>query len=96
MGDTAYQQIKREAPISPDPAVVRYVNCITEALAAIGPPAQEVEHRRLYRHGTSAAGVFSTHPTDETRIRALEKYLPEALGLYQQDHNEGRQPECAL
>jgi predicted Zn-dependent protease len=229
MGDAAYQQIKRETPISPDPAVVRYVNCITEALAAVGPPAQEVEQWRvtvfegdhminafalpggnlgvytgmveftenpdqlaavighemahvIAKHGNARISTqfatrtslsliqiltgapatptgqqlmallglgaqvgiilpfsrgqereadllgmeymaragfephqniqlwrnmmaieaprppafLSTHPTDEARIRALEKHLPEALELYQQARNEPRRPECAL
>lgn len=37
MGDTAYEKIKQETPISKDPAINHYVQCVVDALTAVVP-----------------------------------------------------------
>lgn len=37
MGDTAYEEIKQETPISKDPAINHYVQCVVDALMAVVP-----------------------------------------------------------
>lgn len=38
MGETAYQQIKQETPVSKDPQINRYVHCVADAVTAVVPP----------------------------------------------------------
>jgi predicted Zn-dependent protease len=45
--------------------------------------------------GTQPSEFMSTHPSHATRIQDLEQHMPQAMGLYQQAHNMGKQPRCS-
>ncbi len=44
--------------------------------------------------GQKPPEFLSTHPADATRIRNLQKLLPQALALYRQARAAGRHPDC--
>ncbi len=45
--------------------------------------------------GSKPAEFMSTHPSDETRIRALSERLSTAMPLYENAKAAGRQPHCS-
>lgn len=45
--------------------------------------------------GNQPSEFMSTHPSHATRIQDLEQHMPQAMGLYQQAHNMGKQPRCS-
>lgn len=44
--------------------------------------------------GQQPAEFMSTHPSDATRIQALQQHMPQALALFKQAQAAGRQPRC--
>jgi predicted Zn-dependent protease len=44
--------------------------------------------------GQKPPELLSTHPSDETRIRQLEKRLAVSMPLYEQARAQGRKPQC--
>ncbi len=60
-------------------------------------PAESVN---LWRNMSQAGGpsppeFLSTHPTSDTRIRALQQRLPHANELYREARRQGRAPQCS-
>jgi predicted Zn-dependent protease len=45
--------------------------------------------------GNQPTEFMSTHPSHATRIQDLERHMPQAMGLYQQAQNMGKQPRCS-
>ena len=68
-----------------------------ELMAQAGfDPAASVE---LWQNMSRAGGArppefLSTHPANETRIRALQSRVPEALKVYREARAAGRTPDC--
>ncbi|GIX30353.1 MAG: Zn-dependent protease [Porticoccaceae bacterium] len=57
------------------------------------------ESLALWRNMAREAGprpveFLSTHPAPETRMRELERHLPQALALYEEARAAGRTPRC--
>ena len=44
--------------------------------------------------GKQPIEFMSTHPSHATRIQDLERHMPQAMGLFQQAQNMGKQPHC--
>jgi predicted Zn-dependent protease len=44
--------------------------------------------------GQQTAEFMSTHPSHATRIRDLERHMPQAMGFFQQAQGMGRRPQC--
>lgn len=44
--------------------------------------------------GKGNVEFLSTHPSHATRIQDLEKHMPQAMGLFQQAQQMGKQPRC--
>jgi len=44
--------------------------------------------------GRQPVEFMSTHPSDATRIQALQQHMPQAMAKFQQAHAAGRQPHC--
>lgn len=61
-------------------------------------PQQSVE---LWKNMSAGGGKgssewMSTHPSDETRMKALADNIPKHLGEYESAHAAGRSPHCVL
>lgn len=61
-----------------------YIGLIFTAMAGYNPEAAISFWQRMAAQGGSTPEFLSTHPSDNTRIKRLQEYMPEALKYYRE------------
>ncbi|MCR5680130.1 MAG: M48 family metallopeptidase [Prevotella sp.] len=59
-----------------------HMGLIFAAMAGYDPNVATAFWQRMASQGSGGGGLFSDHPSDETRIKDIQKWMPEALKYY--------------
>jgi len=59
-----------------------HMGLIFAAMAGYDPQVATTFWQRMAAQGTGSSSIFSDHPSDETRIKQIQGWMPEALKYY--------------
>ncbi len=59
-----------------------HMGLIFAAMAGYNPQVATTFWQRMAAQGTGSSSIFSDHPSDETRIKQIQGWMPEALKYY--------------
>lgn len=59
-----------------------HMGLIFAAMAGYNPQVATTFWQRMAAQGSGSSSVFSDHPSDETRIKQIQEWMPEALKYY--------------
>jgi predicted Zn-dependent protease len=59
-----------------------HMGLIFAAMAGYDPQVATTFWQRMASQGTGSSSIFSDHPSDETRIKQIQGWMPEALKYY--------------
>ena len=82
LGTEAYQQILAKSKLSTDPAANALVQRVGSRIAAVTGQSYPWEYRVIEDRQARPPEFLSTHPSEETRIRQIDAWLPEAIQRY--------------
>ena len=60
-----------------------HMGLIFAAMAGYDPNVATTFWQRMAAQGSGSGGLFSDHPSDETRIKNIQGWMPEAMKYYQ-------------
>ncbi len=67
-----------------------HMGLIFAAMAGYDPQVATSFWQRMASQGSGSASLFSDHPSDETRIKDIQKWMPEALKYYKGGSKTGK------